>query len=394
MKVIIVKQIYRVDSLTQEKGWIKIYEYIKDMTEDIVLDFTGINVETPWTLGTFKEIVDMPNVKFKFKQNEDFYKHLKVMFILSNADISRVENEVVEVKQEKSPDTDRIKNNGSRLIPFFEDINGECVFKVHKKYTQVENTNSIEYMKYAIEEISNTNKTTKFLLEFGATTANSTTIEALANMVDYFHSKGIQVDIDMENQSNAKEMGLHLHKLRELTDNSYKENYIRNMVENHPKMAGILIKYKPSKTTDNLGRTGKGEAIMARVAVLEGIDDNNNLVFRTFDKEGFYTHIHWEVQHDNEELTALRGDVFRVGMDEVGFMDEFMGVRFHFIEPIQRSESESEKVIYGLDDNGSNISAICTIPERMKHVFDDWNIEYNTEMLDKAIKETRERLGM
>ena len=34
----------------------------------------------------------------------------------------------------------------------------------------------------------------------------------------------------------------------------------------------------------------------------------------------------------------------------------------------------------------------CTIPERMKIVFDSWNVQYNKESLDKSIEDTKEYL--
>ena len=56
------------------------------------------------------------------------------------------------------------------------------------------------------------------------------------------------------------------------------------------------------------------------------------------------------------------------------------------------SKEESKVVIVGVDDNDSNIKKLCTIPERMKIVFDDWGVKYNKEVLDKAIKDTKEAL--
>jgi hypothetical protein len=81
-------------------------------------------------------------------------------------------------------------------------------------------------------------------------------------------------------------------------------------------------------------------------------------------------------------------------MEQLGFQDVFIGLDYHFIEPIQQDISENRTIILGIDENGNNIKQSCTIPERMKYVFDDWGVDYNKEKLEEAIKKTRENLGI
>ena len=82
-----------------------------------------------------------------------------------------------------------------------------------------------------------------------------------------------------------------------------------------------------------------------------------------------------------------------IPMSEIGLCDKFLGSKTHFILPVQQSASESQKVIVDIDDDGRNVTKLCTIPERMREVFDSWGIKYDVESLEKAIEDTKKQLS-
>jgi hypothetical protein len=159
---------------------------------------------------------------------------------------------------------------------------------------------------------------------------------------------------------------------------------------------GMLIKYKKSKALDEFGREGKGEVVSSRIAIFRTIyqDSSGHAIAKieTFNSNYFYTKEHWMVEHDGEVPSSLHSEVIEAEMTEIGLGDLFLGSKYHFILPIQQDESESQVVIESIDEDGRNIKKKCTIPERMKLVFDSWGIEYNEESLNKSIEETKKSL--
>ena len=81
-------------------------------------------------------------------------------------------------------------------------------------------------------------------------------------------------------------------------------------------------------------------------------------------------------------------------MEELGVGDLFLGSQFHFLRAVQQDISENRVVIVDTDENGRNIKETCSIPRRMQIVFDDWNIKYNKDALEKDIAETKKKLNL
>ena len=47
------------------------------------------------------------------------------------------------------------------------------------------------------------------------------------------------------------------------------------------------------------------------------------------------------------------------------------------------------KVIVAIDEDGRNVIKKCTLPERMRYVFDDWGIDYTHDDLEDYIGRTK-----
>jgi len=393
-----VRELYSVDTISQDKGWKKILtaieEMLKDTDDDIQIDFTGVNVVEPWILSSFKQLIKIPNVNLLFTNNDEVVSRIKMMFILDGLDESRVTNIKVEVPVEKTADEQRVETYGRMLIDNFEidNANNKAVFKAKNKYSQMFNTNSIAYIRFAIGEINRTAGITYFLIDLDGVKALNNVLELFAQMILDYSKVGITLEMNVTNEEDYRSMGLFMHTLGAgAIDTMARAKKVKEFADKFPNAPGILIKYKKSRALDEFGRQGKGEPVMSRISILRGVrigKDSAVVVFETYNNNTFYTKQHWLVQNDNEMLTKLQSDIIEVPMAELGFLDEFIGTRYHFIEAVQRSESESTKVIVEINEAGSNVSMNCTIPERMAYVFDDWNIEYSKELLDIAIEKT------
>ena len=71
--------------------------------------------------------------------------------------------------------------------------------------------------------------------------------------------------------------------------------------------------------------------------------------------------------------------------------NKFLGSKYYFGAPIQPTDDNDENTtLYSIDtDTGRLLSKDYTIPELIKAVFDDWDIEYNKEEIQYYIDESK-----
>jgi hypothetical protein len=392
--------------------------------KSITIDFHGINVVEPWDFSSFKQLIKKENIYMKFTNCEELVNRIKMMYLFDGYDENHVENVVIEMPKEKTLEERRIEMYSAEIVKSFEIEDNKAYFKVANRYDQLQNTNTVAYIKAAIDTIVEKHGVNKVLLDFEGIKALNNVLEIFADLIVDYASKGIDLNINIVDEEDYKNMGLFMYKATtKVFDDKAKFEVVRDIAKEKPLLCGMLLTYKKSRALDEFGRSGKGEVISSRIAIFAGLGpagSNKGLVknilgidvkgevaldygdkksgrvvakFITFNSNYFCTKTQWLVEHDNELLESLKFDVVEVSMDELGFGDHFLGSRYHFIEPIQKDIKENTTLIVGINDNGSNIKKLCTIPERIKVVFDDWGVKYNSKELDNAIELTRKQLG-
>lgn len=394
-----LKEIYNVDTISQDKGWKKVAKAIEEMQqttdEDIMIDFSSTNVVDPWNSAEFRQLIRNEKLHMKFVNSEKVVNNIKMMCVIEGVKADRIINEIVEVPREKTAEERKIEQYGKMIIPYFkEDENGNMVFNVREKYDQLQSTNTVGYIKYAINEINKEKGKTEFIIVFNKIIVLSNVLSVFAQLIVELEASGIHLKIDVDTKEAKDELGLYIHIA---TNNKYtakeRAKAFKEMAENTP---GMLIKYKKSKATDDFGRQGKGEVVSSRIAILNYIKEDGGTpvaVVTSYNSRNFYTKQHWMVEHDNDKPTGLHEEVEEFAMEEIGLGDKFLGSRAHFILPIQQNKDESKTLIIDIDDEGKNIKKVCTIPERMKVVFDDWGVKYDEASLNKAIEDTKAQLS-
>lgn len=426
-----LKDLYNVDTISQDKGWKKLLAAVEELEQnldsedkEIMIDFKGINVVDPWDFGSFKQLIKKENIHMRFTNCEELVNRIKMMYLFDGYDENNVENVYVEVPREKTLEEKRIEMYSAELVKLFEVNGNEAYFKVAKRYDQLQNTNTVAYIKAAMDTLINEQKVNKILLDFDGIKTLNNVLEIFADLIVEYATNGVELSINIVNEEDFKNMGLFMHKATaKVYDEKSRYKLLRKIENNTPLLSGMLLTYKKSRALDEFGRSGKGEVISSRIAIFAGIGpagENNDIIkrilgdnaredisnkvndkqagrsvakFITFNNNYFCTKTQWLVEHDNESLERVKFDLVEVSMDELGFGDYFLGSRYHFITPVQKSAEENTTIIVDIDDDGRNVRQSCTIPERMKIVFNDWDIKYNTEELDKAIISTREQLN-
>lgn len=394
------KELYAVDRISQNKGWIKLREALDalDTEDDILIDFTGINVSDPWDCPDFISLIKNPKLHMIFKNKDELVTRIKMTCILNGAYPDNIENIEIEKPKEKTAEEKKIEQYGEGLKQIFgEDKRypGALVIDLGKKYTQLHNTATLNYLKYAIDKLHEETGKTYYIAVVGKTNILDNVLELLANIIVKYKSQGIVLEVDLDNPDAETKIGLYLHKATaKVYTIAEKIKFIKKHINNGG-MPGILIRYKKSRSLDNFGRYGKGEVISSRIAILRGLEYRSKdnapvIVVESYNNDYFFTGQHWLIEHDNEQLQNVRVDKLEITLEEFGFLDLFLGSTYHFMEPIPFDDTDNCKVIVAIDEDGKNVTRSCTLPERMKYVFDDWGIEYNDKYMDECIEKTAE----
>lgn len=391
-----LNQICSMTTLSQEDSWAKVYATLKDTTEEIKIDFTNVIISRPLTFPSFRLLLQMPNIHMKFTNEQEIVESIQSWLILNakNDQVDRIEHVVIEHEPEKTPDQLKIESYGNRVYDRF-DIDGDmATYKVKKFISTISNTTTIEYMRFAVNRLMAENCIKKFRIDLRDIVINGVdALETLAKLKDDVETAGAEFEIFMNDTETIKTMQLCLNKI----SNEYKSvvdrlKYIKKFKGDKHDIPGLLIKYRDSRATDTFGRSGKGEVEWCRIAIFRGIRKGGQLVFCTFFEDRFYTKVHWSSQHDGEKHPGLKTETKTIDATELGFLNRFLGSRYHFIKAVQKSKAENKKMIVDLSESGTNIFKDCTIPERIKVVLDDWGVKYDAETLGNYIEETKEKL--
>ena len=397
-RVIKVKEIYTVDRIsnTNSKAWVTILNTV-DLTTPVLLDFAGIDLISPWTNLDFKKILSNENVHIKVYNSAKVAQTLEMMCIIDGLKSGRIENEDIVQKAEISKEQLKINKMAGELQSYFEtDDKGIHALHIYKRFNQLGSVNTVNYIEEALKIYCEKHG----LKEVDLVTKNifiqDNIVEMLSKLIVKFSRVyGINLSIDSTDDEVAKKLKLFVHnQINKQYDVESREETFRNELKLGT--VGLLVRYKKSTAVDTFGRQGNGVPVSCRLSIYVGLVRNQNTgvlgaKFRTFDKNFLYTRTHWGLEHDGEILERLHEDTVVVDLNEIGLKSLFLGSRYHFMLPLQQSHSETI-TMYGIDENGSTTRTRMTIPERAKAVFDDFNINYNKEELDKAIEDTRKYL--
>lgn len=407
-------ELVTMDSLSQETSWAKLYAAVKDTKEDIEIDFSDIIIQRPLSFPSFKLLLQMPNVHMKFKNDIETVKAIKAWMIL-NGDGDNFENKItlitVEKPVQKTKDQIKLEKFSDIVYERFEkdESNGDgaYAYNIMKSgaNTAINNYTTFQYIGMALDRLRKETEVKSFTLNLtGVTMADGSLCVKLAELRKRFEKDGVSFHIlvDDDNKALINSLKRSLYTVSgQFTSTKERYKYIKSMLNryNNVPIPGMLKKYKESRAVDVYGRQGNGECEWCRIALLKGISvkrkpDTNEVTaimlnFITYYEDKFFTKLHWESFHDGEKHPGLGVEKVSVPLSAVGITDMFLGSQYYFNFPTQHEKDECIRMVTQLTDRGTTLSEICTIPERMKLVFDDFNIKYCNEIMQKSIEETQ-----
>lgn len=396
IEIIDAKRLVNLDRISQNNGWETIRKELEKLKEqvdgNILLNFDKIDVSNPQQLGDFQRILKDNSIFMLFFDRENIVKDLIVQAIMDGFDKERFLNkEVPKINKNKSKTQMRVEEQGKDYLGAFKWNGFKYILDV-KGYgiTTMQSYNSVNYIEYAIRELNGKYGVKIFEINLDGVDMAQYVVNHFAELVHKLNEDGIKCYINLTDKEYVKYFQLQMLTLKnkELTFEDMEE--CAKAIE--PNTCGMLLTYKITKSKDNYGRRGSGEVISSKIAIFRGYKDGI-VTIDTFNNNYFYTQYQWMSEHDGETLDRLKVDTIKASLRDIGLMDRYIGVNYHFILPIQQSKTENTKVVYGINEEGNTISKDCSIPERMKIVFDSWGVEYNESQLAKAITETREIIG-
>ena len=271
MQIKHLKEFYNVDTISQDKGWKRVHEAIGELTEDLCIDFTDINIIEPWQCTEFKHLIKEPHLYMKFVNNEEVVNRIKMMCIIDGLDENRIENITIELPKEKTAEEKKAEKYGMQLIPYFDiSTDGVATLELEKRYDQIQSTNTMSYIDYAIKELHKTQDINEFILKFGDLKTLPNVLQVVADMMVEYEGMGMHLLIDSNDKEVLDSMGLFIYNS---TNKDYSTEERKAMIHDNLKdmTPGILVKYKKSKAVDEFGREGKGEIVSSRIALFKGI---------------------------------------------------------------------------------------------------------------------------
>lgn len=389
MKRIVVRDIKNVTQISKSNNqvWEALIKLMQNETEDVLFDFEDINLEDPCGNELFRVFIGNPRVNIKLYTAEKTKNTIELMCRLGGIPTGRVinEDEIVETGIKKE------NKNLIALIKRFKDsvtvVQGTGIIVVEDTVSQIGNNITVDAIEATIREFHTVSGIKRFVVDLGMIFIQLDIIEKIAKMGAAALEDGIDIKLHSEDSDIQGKIGLYktIANVKKITP-AEKFEIFTGMLR--PNTVGMLSRFADTKA-DEFGRRGGGRPIWCRVAIYLGTDEKNNLQFRTYHKNYFYTPFQYRLDHDDEELEGLVSDEVKIPITQVGLADKFLGTLFHFNLPIQYKPQDYFTInVYDEEEDTFNTAKVTT-PEYIKVVLDSHKVPYDAAALMNAIVVTK-----
>lgn len=390
-----VRELLKIDTIskTNDDAW---RDLIAHMERPIKyeFDFRGIRLIEPWNNGLFARFISDIRVYMVMYSAEKTVETIEKSRFLAKLPLGRTKNIELQAPKQVTPKERRDQQFVISLQRYFDvdDEEKTAVFQIANRFTQVENDETVTRILEAIKLFSDNHKNYLILVNLGKLVMAKHLIEMFIDGVNELISEH-NLDVEIQSINDDVENKIEIHQELKRIGKISTCKRVQLFKEIKPGTVGMLTQYRDTKAVDEFGRKGNGEIVSCRVAIFNGITGDGGdavLTFTVFDGNTFYTAQHWAMENDGEELDELISMQRNATIEEVGLRSDFLGNKYHFMKPIQYQKDGYETMYL----SNSLTRKRLTIPERIKEVFDDWGITYDTASLDQYIQETNSILDI
>lgn len=396
-----VSALVNSDKVSSERSWSRIEAYLDRLEtadkEDIVINFDTLVVVEPWKFEAFDRIMKKyPSIKFEVFDNEDLVKTFDAACLLKGYEVGKITNIPKVVVIEKTKEEKKLERIQEEVFDYICIKDGNMYVYLVDKFSQFCDTKyatafMLDAEKYA--EIYN-KRDCKFIIETeDMLVSDKVMFNVTRDGAKLKRERGIDTYIFSNIKETSEKFALHKFSA-EATNVSNAERLQIISKFMYKNMAGLLTEYKNGRKKDSFGRSGDGEKVSCKPCIYlgcSGVGEEVVITIRVFSNKTFFTQEHWQMENDNESLSELDYSDLKIKLSELGVMNKFLGTRYHFMAPVQRSTKDYE-INLVLNDGGFGERNKVTIPEKMKAVFDAWNVEYDEAGLERAVSKSKEIL--
>lgn len=353
--------------------------------QDVHIDLKYLDIKC--TNGSFTDIIVSKRTSFTVYNNDELYNNIKTLMTICGKPDSMVEHKknVVTVVQDKERDKINackerykgiIKDNGNktayiRISDLYSVINGRYyltalkeVLAEYKDYKSVK----VDFSGVSLDNVTLTQYLVDDFLELGNIDFMTTDKVAFDTFKTAMMVRNSKVDTP---SAKAKYLDENFGNRAACLLGTYRS---RNTSETH---------------NDAFGRPGDGVPTKLLPALYLG-NDGVNARFQVFSKDTFMRRDDYSLEHDFENHPGLNSKEQKVPLETLGIGAVCIGTRNFVNMPVQTNEDGTMRANI-VDLDGSSTYKKMLFPQYMKLVFDEFNIEYNTSLLMKAIGFSKER---
>lgn len=370
-------------SKTNSKVWEMLCKIMASKKEDeaVLFDFEEMDLLDPWTNIEFQTFIKDERVHIKLYNSQEEINTINQLCKIANVSCDRCINETVHVDRLPSDEEKKLDRYIKRTEASTTVTNGRLVLDYG--YDNI----SEKIVLQAIREMLKSKKDIKSIVfNFGNVLVHDTMLKPLADFyIELKQNYDVEMNILDEDIKGKVNTFITTNDSNNMTD-AEKMKLFESLVEEN--QAGVLTLYKKGKKKDALGRSGEGEIVFTRPAIYRGFKKSESgitLVFDTFNGNKFYRQLDYKLDNGGHELGKLEPDVYEFEISEIGVFDKMRGTLAHFNNPITLDKKDMRKVYVKKDFSDELTTAKKTLPQFMKMVLDDHDIEYNKVALMRCI---------
>lgn len=400
MKVLKAKEIYNVDALSpsNDAGWKKILEAVDGENEEIVLDFKDMIVSDPWNNRFFLSIIRGKGKTIRFYDSDEMCNGVRVFSFMNNVEV-KIENiKSAPLKNKKEVVDTKLKAAYERKINALKKVcrveDGVGYIQVYEAFENLGNVETVESIGKVIPLVFEGVKVVR--VELGHATIQENMFKLLMSIVKEFEKDGVKVLINSDDVTNRSNLQVYRDMKFDLTR---EEKYEILKDKLFPNMPVLVSTFKRSKSVDKVGREGEGKetalnpAVIKELVVSEDREGNvgYKLIVDLYRAQNFMSKMSYGWDNDGAEHPGISKITQEIDVEDVGFLNEFVGRRRHIYAPIHTDDKIGVEMYVNVG-NGKVEKRRLLMAEGMKVVFDDFGVDYNRDFLESCIKATKEKM--
>ena len=394
MKKVSISDVYSNSIISEDSSWSDVHNKLNELADSyndsLEVSLDGVIIGSSYNSQVFLNMVYEPKLYFTVTNNKELCDSVRVACILEGIETNKIRNIVVENKKEVVKKVDQAGID--EIKGLIKVKSGTAYIMICDMYSQLGSLETADNIKDAILQYDSMCGWSNYILQCKDLPIIDNVMKRLAEIkIELSVNNSIEFDIESNSKEYLNKLDMYVYKC---SSSGYSLEHRRQFMSNVPVgTCGILVRYKSSKAIDEFGRHGNGKPVSSKMAIFRGFTDNGSMLFEEYSQVVMFTKTHWSLEHDCENAPYEKLPYKEVicSLEELGAFDKFVGSQYHFLLPVQEHKSENI-CMNSFDNDGNMVATEYTIPERMKEVFSDWNVDYYEAGLDSAIRLTKARL--